>query len=400
MCSSDLEPPRPAPAAAPTPRHEPPSGWQAAHVGTERDGLLLDGLDVWATPWQAEAGPALFLPHPAHPSQRHSFTVYSINDGSRATRFAAAELSNGVWGFYRWIVPGDAPEGHSSDGSLRYTHDYGELVNGRYDAVSPVATLHDARTGEPLFDGKAWFASRVVPRPDGSLHLLLEQGGSQTLFRINAQRGSFHDVLKPEAERPLRELAEAGADAHREISEKTGVPIIRRLAPDGSLVVELQAVEWSNSHWVYSPRLAEVATGRILLDLWGTDWDAVASFPQDWSVRLALRSYRSGAGLSVELDCKAGRFAIEGRTEAGPIDQLPAMLAQMAAGAARRAGATRPRIERRALPRAYGVALLILLGALLAIAAATLATLRFSPSLPPQVLDRVPAMPKAFQRVP
>jgi hypothetical protein len=34
-----------------------------------------------------------------------------------------------------------------------------------------------------------------------------------------------------------------------------------------------------HTHWVNSPRVTEIATGRVLLDLWGTDWDAFVNFP-------------------------------------------------------------------------------------------------------------------------
>lgn len=276
----------PVTAAAPSP--PPASGWRAAHVGTERDGLVLDGLDLWALPWRPEGGQQVTLPHPAHPAQMHAFTVYSVDDGRAATRFAAAELSNGVWGFYRWIIP--------------------------------------------------------------------------------------------------------AADVHRESASPAQAHSSRRVAPDGSVLVDLAAVEWSNSQWVHSPRVTELANGRILLDLWGTDWDAVAEFPRGRMVRLVLRAYGSGAQLAATLDLATGRYAIEGRAEAGAIAELPALLARTARDAAARPGIARPAI-RPAPRRAYGTALLILVGALLTIAGATLVTLRLSPDPPPPKLDRIPAMP-------
>ncbi len=86
-------------------------GGQAAHVGFDHDDLVLDGLAVWSLTWRGEEGPRV-MPRPSGPPrcEQHAFTVYNADDGAR-TRFAAAELSNGVWGFYRWIVPADAASG-------------------------------------------------------------------------------------------------------------------------------------------------------------------------------------------------------------------------------------------------------------------------------------------------
>jgi hypothetical protein len=97
----------------------PPGGWQAAHVGPRNDGLVLDGLRVWSLPWRVETDEPVMLDHPAHPTQQHAFTMYNIEDGGRAARFAAAEVSSGVWGFYRGVVPADAASGASADGTLR-----------------------------------------------------------------------------------------------------------------------------------------------------------------------------------------------------------------------------------------------------------------------------------------
>jgi hypothetical protein len=153
------------PPADPTaPTLSPPSGWQAAHIGFDHDDLILDGLPVWSLPWRQEASEPVLLAHPAHPTQQHRFTVYGIDDGARATRFAAAELSNTVWGFYRWVVPTDAASGTSADGSLRYANALDPLRASRYDALCSIARLWDAATGSLLFDGTGWASSRIVPQ--------------------------------------------------------------------------------------------------------------------------------------------------------------------------------------------------------------------------------------------
>ena len=94
--------------AAPTP--PPPPAWRPAHIGFADDGLMLGGLAVWAHHWRALPTPQVALPHPAHPAQSHRHTVYEIGDTQAPVRFAADELSNGVWGFYRQAdAVGDAP---------------------------------------------------------------------------------------------------------------------------------------------------------------------------------------------------------------------------------------------------------------------------------------------------
>lgn len=74
--------------------------WQAIHVGLEKDGFLIQGLDVWNEDWRKVDTPSLKLPHPEHTQQRHTYQVYEIGPAERPVRFAAGELSNGVWGFY------------------------------------------------------------------------------------------------------------------------------------------------------------------------------------------------------------------------------------------------------------------------------------------------------------
>ncbi|MGH6911255.1 MAG: hypothetical protein ACREEG_13795, partial [Phenylobacterium sp.] len=88
--------PRPPP---PQPPVLEANGWRSVHLGFENDGLQIAGQDVWGRPWRSSGAPQLRLPHPAHPQQAHSFDVLEL-DGSPPIRFAAAELSNGVWGFY------------------------------------------------------------------------------------------------------------------------------------------------------------------------------------------------------------------------------------------------------------------------------------------------------------
>lgn len=76
-------------------------GWRFVGIGFEGDAIDVGGIDVWDVEWTAaERGP-ITVAHPSHPYQRHSVNVYEIRAVSPAVVFAAGELSNGVWGFYR-----------------------------------------------------------------------------------------------------------------------------------------------------------------------------------------------------------------------------------------------------------------------------------------------------------
>jgi hypothetical protein len=413
---SRLETPEPplAPAAS-TPQPEPqpppplqpltrssdvgptltPGGWQAAHVGFAHDDLALDGLRIWSLPWQRESSDRVSLAHPAHPTEQHGFTIYNVHDDKQASRFAAAELSNGVWGFYRWVVPADVPVGSSADGALRFEHDLGPSQNGRFDSVAPVARLVDARSGALQFDGSDWASSRVVPQTNGTWLLALDHGGRQTIFRIDPAAGTFIDLSLPGAARPLTDLCSAAATARAECDDPDLALIRRRVAPDGSLKVELQPVEWSNSHWVYSPRVVEIATGRVWLDLWGTDWDATIDFPRARTVGMNLRRYHVGGALHAELTLEGQQYRLRGLSHlsSGPLQELAEALERVSRQEAALAG-SRPLIETpRVTARSWMVALLIAVGAITLIAAATAISLQLQGEAPPRKLDTVPRMP-------
>ena len=74
--------------------------WQAVHVGTEGDDVQISGLKVWQHDWRPNGEDSVQLPHPSYPQQRHHFSCYEVGPHGSPVRFAAAELSNGVWGFY------------------------------------------------------------------------------------------------------------------------------------------------------------------------------------------------------------------------------------------------------------------------------------------------------------
>jgi hypothetical protein len=187
--------------------------------------------------------------------------------------------------------------------------------------------------------------------------------------------------------------------AHRDAE-----PRYRHTAPDGTLRVDVESVEWFNTHWVNTPRVIDLDSGRVLLDLWNTDWDAVVSFPAPRCARLGMRRYRSGISLTLDLDLGRDEYRIS--FAAGSPTSLPsgpladvaraleacsAQLGAQAASAHGTHGSTRVPVHPWA---AWRSALSILAAALIAIATATWWSLN---SAPPgkQKLDTVPTMPGA-----
>ncbi|MBS0470454.1 MAG: hypothetical protein JSR60_05240 [Proteobacteria bacterium] len=87
------------------------SAWREEAIGFQIDEIRVGGLSVWDEEWRKVDVEPVVLPHPAYPKQMHTYTVWEIGPRGRPVRFAAAELSNGVWGFY---VPTAGPAGISS----------------------------------------------------------------------------------------------------------------------------------------------------------------------------------------------------------------------------------------------------------------------------------------------
>ncbi|MBC8067583.1 MAG: hypothetical protein IAG13_04545 [Deltaproteobacteria bacterium] len=75
-------------------------GWRHVATVAEGDPVGLDAVDPWRLQWHALAEPAIVVAHPSWPSQRHRLPVYELRTPEQTLRFAAGELSAGVWGFY------------------------------------------------------------------------------------------------------------------------------------------------------------------------------------------------------------------------------------------------------------------------------------------------------------
>jgi len=285
------------------------AAWRQAHIGFSNDGLKIGGFDVWSLPWRSVDLPSLQLAHPAYPEAMHRFSIQEIQDGQNVVRFAASELSNGVWGFY---VPRhylSAVSALTADGSLRYEQRAGEIGEGP-QAPGSWAALIDTSTQRILVDCAAWPASRISGNADGSLFLRLEQDDGETLLRIDPVARSFRDQGENGPERPLDELADSVAESRRARADLPRGPHYRHISPDGTIRVETEAVEWGNSQWVQTPRVIDTASGRVVLDLWNSDWDASISYPGNRRVALDFRRYHFSGDLAIELDLENDTYRI------------------------------------------------------------------------------------------
>jgi len=75
---------------------------------------------------------------------------------------------------------------------------------------------------------------------------------------------------------------------------------------------------------VNPPRVIDLISGEIVLDLWQTDWDADVGFPGPHQVLLRCRRYHAGGGLTVVLNLAEGTYQILNvQNVGGPLPTAP-----------------------------------------------------------------------------
>ena len=74
--------------------------WRTVGTALSDEPIDVGGENPWLHEWRRLDEPDVDLPHPQYPQQLHSMQIYDMDVHGRRIRFAAGELSNGVWGFY------------------------------------------------------------------------------------------------------------------------------------------------------------------------------------------------------------------------------------------------------------------------------------------------------------
>jgi hypothetical protein len=167
-------------------------------------------------------------------------------------------------------------------------------------------------------------------------------------------------------------------------------PHFSQTSPDGSIRVDIEPVEWASSQFVHTPRVIEVATGRVLCDLLDSDWEANTAFPRERYVWLGLRRYRSPGYLFAEFDLDADRYRIalnslEAPDEEGALADISGRLEHWWQRATAIAAAQAPKAQPVIPPgpfAAWRTALVILIGALVAIGVLTYVSVTYNVDVP------------------
>lgn len=88
-----------------------------------------------------------------------------------------------------------------------------------------------------------------------------------------------------------------------------------KLSPDGRVRVEFGLTQGRMSHDIYSPKLTDVKTGQVLLDLMSGDepWDGSVDWLPNGDCSLNIRHYYEGGRvmLHVQLFLSTGTFSID-----------------------------------------------------------------------------------------
>ncbi|WP_143136362.1 hypothetical protein [Burkholderia ubonensis] len=80
------------------------SVWEAIGVVAEGQQISISGLNPWSFDWKRSSESPVELPHPQYQTQRHLMYVFKIESEAGTIRFAAAEVSAGVWAFYQPVA--------------------------------------------------------------------------------------------------------------------------------------------------------------------------------------------------------------------------------------------------------------------------------------------------------
>ena len=85
-----------------------PTNWELVKVISDGEELEIDGLNVWDHDWVKFEDCSFEVTSPVEPNHKPDvlkgkckIDVYCMNQENTFVYFAAAEISNGIWAFYR-----------------------------------------------------------------------------------------------------------------------------------------------------------------------------------------------------------------------------------------------------------------------------------------------------------
>lgn len=94
-------------------------------------------------------------------------------------------------------------------------------------------------------------------------------------------------------------------------------------SPDGLYLIEWSMFEARMSHWICSPKVVRAATGQVIFDFIGSNWDASFRWLDAGRFYVYLREYPAGAGVDVWVDPPNGVFRIgEESAKAEPLSEF------------------------------------------------------------------------------
>lgn len=102
---------------------------------------------------------------------------------------------------------------------------------------------------------------------------------------------------------------------------------LRSTQTDGTIRVEFEPIEWYNGFWMSPPRVTDAVSGKIILDLWGQDWDAQVGYPGPRQSILRCSRF-SGAAVTFLIDLEKQNYQIlqlqnvKGPFLSAPIEQI------------------------------------------------------------------------------
>ncbi len=101
----------------------------------------------------------------------------------------------------------------------------------------------------------------------------------------------------------------------------------REISPDGLTQLDIAVGDGLMSHEICSPRITDIPSGRVILDLIGqASWDGSVRWLDNGDFTIAIRNYNAGGRVvvNVRVNREAGTFAFgdpPGRHE--PLTDLP-----------------------------------------------------------------------------